>query len=419
MKKWILVLLSSFCLLGSGTGIVNAANNPRITINVNGDMITFDVEPINDHGTILVPLRFVVDKLGGKVVSWNNNELILSKDTTTITLRIGSNIVQKNQEQFTLATAPQLIGGRTLVPLRFLSDAFGASINYIDNNVSIDTPSDINLSPAIRGNSIGNLNNGGSNVGYEDWIYFSNHLDQGKLYKEKTDGTDQQKVSDDIYIGNLNIVNQKLYYISGNSLIKSSLDGANRELMEDFGIGGPRLMSVVGDWIYYTQGNSMFMPLYRMKTDGTSKQLLEKNEVSSIAVTDGKIYYTVYLTKLFVMDVDGSNKRKISDMGSILDLDVNADSLFLNYNGKLYRMGTDGTSLTKISDHDARDINIHGDWLYYSNYSEYSKKLYRINLVDHSTQKLGDDKTFYLNIVDNKIIYSSPYERITKLIPMD
>lgn len=59
----------------------------------------------------------------------------------------------------------------------------------------------------------------------------------------------------------------------------------------------------------------MFKPLYRMKTDGTSNELLEPYAVSSIAVTGGKIYYTVDARKLFVMDTDGSNKMKLLDGG--------------------------------------------------------------------------------------------------------
>ncbi|OAB37046.1 hypothetical protein PMSD_09585 [Paenibacillus macquariensis subsp. defensor] len=419
MKKWIMVLLSSFYLLGSGTSIINATNNQLITVDVNEHQIAFDVKPMNDHGTILVPLRFVVDELGGTITSWNNNKLILSKGSTKITLIIGSKIVQKNQEQFTLTTAPILKDGRTLVPLRFLSEAFGASLNYSNYNVSIVTHESPIQSPAIRGNSIGNLNNGGWYAGYEDWIFFNNPLDQGSIYKEKLDGNDKQKVNDDVFVTNLNIINGKLYYVSGNTIYKSDINGTNRAIVMELGLGGPRLLSVVGDWIYYTKGTSMFMPLYRMKTDGTSNQLLEKNEVSSIAVLDGKIYYTIYFNKLFVMDIDGSNKKKILEGPISTAVDIKDNTIYFNYDKKLYSLDTNGTSLTKISDHEARDINVHGDWLYYTNYSEYSKKLYRINLIDHTTQKLGDEKTFYLHIVDNKIFYTNAFERKTIEVAID
>jgi len=219
----MLVLLSSIYLLGSATIIVNAAESPPITVTVYDHLITFGVKPIHDHGTVLVPLRFVADELGGTINSLNNNDLILSKDTIKITLNIGSKIVKKNKEQFTLTKAPILVDVRTLVPLRFLSEAFGASINYSNNNVSISTTNSEppNNYPVIRGNSIGNLNNGGWYASYEDWIYFNNPHDQGSIYKEKLDGTVQQKVNEDVFVTSLNIVNGKLYYVSGNTIYKS------------------------------------------------------------------------------------------------------------------------------------------------------------------------------------------------------
>lgn len=407
MRKWAFVLPLSFCLLSSGTSYANSADNQSTIVIVNDHVMNFDVKPIIDQGMVFVPIRSIVDGLGGKITFWKNNEISLSKGAITVTLNIGSTIVKKNQEQFSLKAAPKLIKGRTLVPLRFLSEALGASVNYESHRVSIRTTDDSEQSHAASGNSIGNLNNSGWYATDKEWIYFNNQRDNGKLYKEKIDGSYSQKVSDEKYVGYINIVNQKLYYTSDNKLYKSDLEGSNQMLLKDFGIG-LNLVSVVGDWIYYTEGSSMFKPLYRMKVDGTSKVLLEKYGVSSLAVSGGKIFYTIDGRKLFVMDADGSNKKKLVDGSYIAWVDVKERSLFFNLNEQLYSMGTDGTSLTKISDHDARNINVQGDWLYYSNYSEYSKKLYRINLVDHTTQKLSDEKTFYLHIISNKIFFYNP-----------
>ncbi|WP_169082284.1 DUF5050 domain-containing protein [Paenibacillus sp. PL91] len=343
MRKWAFVLPLSFCLLSSGTSYANSADNQSTIVIVNDHVMNFDVKPIIDQGMVFVPIRSIVDELGGKITFWKNNEISLSKGAITVTLSIGSTIVKKNQEHFSLKAAPKLIKGRTLVPLRFLSEALGASVNYESHRVSIRTTDDSEQSHAASGNSIGNLNNSGWYATDKEWIYFNNQRDNGKLYKEKIDGSYNQKVSDEKYVGYINIVNQKLYY-----------------------------------------------------------------GVSSLAVSGGKIFYTIDGRKLFVMDADGSNKKKLVDGSYIAWVDVKERSLFFNLNEQLYSMGTDGTSLTKISDHNARNINVQGDWLYYSNYSEYSKKLFRINLVDHTTQKLNDEKTFYLHIISNKIFFYNP-----------
>ncbi|AIQ13403.1 DUF5050 domain-containing protein [Paenibacillus durus] len=417
MKKWAFILPLSFCLLSTGTSFASSSDSQSIIVTVNEKVINFDVQPINDQGTVFVPIRFIVDELGGNITSWKDNEISLKKGITTVTLGIGSTTVYKNQQQFSLTAAPKLINGRTLVPLRFLSEALGASVNYENNRISISTD-DTKQSLAVRGNSIGNLNNGGWYATDNEWIYFNNQLDSGKLYKEKMDGSESQKISDDQYVGYLNIVNEGLYYTSDNKLFKSDLDGSNRMLLKDFGIG-LNFVTVVGDWIYYTEGSSMFKPLYRMKTDGTSKVLLEKYGVSSIAVSGGQIFYTIDARKLFVMNTDGSKKKKLLEGSYITWVDVKDQSLLFNYDKQLYTMRIDGTSLTKISEHNAQNINVQGDWLYYSNYSEYSKKLYRINLIDKTTQKLSDNKTFYLHILGNKIFFLNANVRSVEEIIVD
>ncbi|WP_274652753.1 DUF5050 domain-containing protein [Paenibacillus humicola] len=405
MKKWTVFFPLSIALFSSGTSFANPSH-PPIRVEVNDHTANFNAEPVNFQGTVYVPVRSIVNELGGQIVSWKNNVVTLMKDSVTISFRIGSTTVYKNQEPFALNAVPKLMNGTTFVPVRFFSEALGASVNYTDRRISIQTGKPAHT-VSVSGNTIGNLNNGGWYASDQEWIYFGNYDDSGKLYKEKPDGSERQKISDDENVGDLNVVNQKLYYVSGSKLYKCDLDGSNRVLLKNFGMG-PNLMAVAGDWIYYTEGTYMFKPLYRMKVDGTSKQLLEKYAVSSISIADGKIFYTIDGRKLFVMDTDGSHKKKLLEGNYIGWVDVKDRSLFLNYNQKLYSIGTDGTQLTKISDIDSRNINVQGEWLYYSNYSTYGKPLYRIHLNDHTNQKLSDDKTFYLHVLGSKIFFYNP-----------
>lgn len=81
------------------------------------------------------------------------------------------------------------------------------------------------------------------------------------------------------------------------------------------------------------------------------------------------------------------------------------DIMYFNFKENLYTMNLDGTGLTLISGLNGKEMNLSGNYLYFSNYSEYSKKLYRLNLTDYTSEKLGDDKTLYIHIVDNKLYY--------------
>ncbi|SFS57763.1 DUF5050 domain-containing protein [Paenibacillus sp. BC26] len=417
MKKWLIGMLVCTCLVGTGTGFAQTSEAQAaaaITVTVNDRSIDFDTEPMNDHGTVFVPLRFVADELGGQITSWSNKEVTVTKGTATIRMKIGSKTILINEEQLELQAAPRLIDGRTLVPLRVLSEVFGATVHYVNHQVLIHTA----VAEPIHGNSIGNLNNGGWYASDEEWIYYNNQDDSGRLYKEKYDSSENQLVSDDKYVGALNLVGQELYYTSDNKLFSIGIDGENRTLVHDFGLGA-NLVSIAGDWIYYTQGTYMYKPLYRMKLDGTSGELLENHQVSSIAVMNGKIYYTIEAQKLFVMDSDGRNKKKLLTGNYITWVEVQGQSLYFNFKGKLYTMGTDGTALTKLSDLDARNLNRQGDRLYFSNYSEYSKKLYRMNLSDRTTQKLSDDKVYYIHILDKKLFFYNPDIRVVEEIGIE
>ncbi|TYP74481.1 DUF5050 domain-containing protein [Paenibacillus methanolicus] len=258
------------------------------------------------------------------------------------------------------------------------------------------------------GNTSGNLNNNGHYAFYKETIYYNNPADEGKLYKQKSDGSERRKISDDGYVEYINVVDDNIFYFSDHQLIRTKLDGTERVVLRDFGVGGLNVMSVVGEWIYYTEGHEMFGALYRMRTDGTSIKKLESNPVSRLVVDKERVYYVIHTHKLFVLDANVEGKKKLLDGGSIASLILKGTSLFFNYNGQLYTMGTDGQSLTELSDRDARNLNIDGEWLYYSDHSEYSKKLYRIHLRDRTVQKLNDQKTFNIHLAANRIFYYSP-----------
>lgn len=407
MRKWFVIAPLLLSLTGAGTGFAAPAVQPGVTVTVNGKLVNFDVQPVNDQGTVYVPLRFVADELGGMIVPGNNKAILISKGTLTLSITAGSTAAYKNQQPFTLAAAPRLVNGRMLVPLRVLSEVFDATVTYANGQVAITQEESVQpAGPGITGNSVGNLNNWGLYAADNEWIYFNNPQDSGRLYKQKKDGAELQKLSDDEYAAYINLVDGKLYYTGDNNkLFSMNTDGSDRTMLRDFAVG-KNLVSVADDWIYFTQGNSsMNKPLYRMKTDGSSRTVLEQYGVSSLAVYGGKIYYTIDFGKLFVMDLNGSHKKKLLDGGYITNIVMKDDIMYFNFKENLYTMNLDGTGLTQISGLNGKEINLSGNYLYFSNYSEYSKKLYRLNLTDYTSEKLGDDKTLYIQIVDNKLYY--------------
>lgn len=114
-----------------------------IIVKIDGQQIAFDVPPrlINDR--TMVPLRAIFEALGASV-NWNNDtETVTStKDQTTIQLTINSPTMYVNGSAVTLDSPACLVDDRTLVPVRAISEAFGTTVNWIENEntVVIITP---------------------------------------------------------------------------------------------------------------------------------------------------------------------------------------------------------------------------------------------------------------------------------------
>lgn len=97
------------------------------------------VQTINGSGRTLVPFRAVGEALGAKVLwSQENRQAILRKGTTTIVLTLGSNKAMVNGVEEPLpdgvpACALAQRGnhdGRTMVPLRFVAEQLGATVDW-------------------------------------------------------------------------------------------------------------------------------------------------------------------------------------------------------------------------------------------------------------------------------------------------
>jgi hypothetical protein len=102
-----------------------------ITVLVNGAAVIFDQPPVVQSGRTLVPLRAIFEALGANVAWEQSTQTVTAtRGNTTVTLSIGSNILNRNGEQVTLDVPAQIVGGRTLVPARAVAESFGAAVGW-------------------------------------------------------------------------------------------------------------------------------------------------------------------------------------------------------------------------------------------------------------------------------------------------
>ena len=118
-------------LLISTLSLPARAQNPAsIAVTVNGNPVDFGgAAPTQVGGRTLVPLRAIFEALGAQV-EFASGTIRARRGDTNLQLALGSNQAIVNGAARTLEVPAQAVFGRTLVPLRFVGEAFGASVNF-------------------------------------------------------------------------------------------------------------------------------------------------------------------------------------------------------------------------------------------------------------------------------------------------
>jgi len=118
-----------------------AASDIRLLID--GTHIIADVPPRIVEGRTLVPIRVVSEALGAKV-DWDGATRIVTVERggTSLSLRIGEPTALVNGKSVPLDVPPSIIDSRTMVPIRFVATALGAEVSWDDKTrtVRVDSP---------------------------------------------------------------------------------------------------------------------------------------------------------------------------------------------------------------------------------------------------------------------------------------
>jgi len=102
-----------------------------ITVTLNGEQLHFDVPPVLENGRVLVPLRVIFESLGA-TVDWDGatSTVTATQGSNTVKLTIGKSTAYKNGATVELDVPAKVVKGRTLVPVRFISEAMGANVRW-------------------------------------------------------------------------------------------------------------------------------------------------------------------------------------------------------------------------------------------------------------------------------------------------
>lgn len=127
MKKRLAVGLTTAALLATCTGAAFAA--PSVTVN--GQALNMDQPPVIVESRTMVPMRAIFEALGCDV-TWEaeSQTVFAQKDLDYITLTIGDKLMYNDGNALQLDVPAQIINGRTMVPLRAVSEALDAKVNW-------------------------------------------------------------------------------------------------------------------------------------------------------------------------------------------------------------------------------------------------------------------------------------------------
>ena len=272
-------------------------------------------------------------------------------------------------------------------------------------NSSLQKPT-VGVSIEKRGNTIGNVVNGGLVAMQDDWVYYKNVLENNRICKMRTNGENKLRLNCACY-GDINVLNDWVYYSNGSGLLKVKTDGTNVQIIDD-DVG--RYLNIVDDWIYYSNLNDSDK-LYRIRINGADKEKLNNHGSEYVNVVGSWVYYNMNKSGgngFCKIGINGNNEQLLNNISSEYINIINESIYFLNKHGHLLIMNEDGTGIQKISDNNMGSINIEGDWVYYQNKDDYGK-LYRIKTDGTCKQKLNNNYSHSIHIIGEWIYYFDDY----------
>ena len=114
-----------------------------VSVYLNDSQLYFDVQPQIINGRTMVPMRKIFESLGA-VVTWDDASQTATgkKGDTIVNISINSKTLFKNGVPKTLDVAPALIDARTLVPVRAIAESFDCNVEWIAETQTVKITTD-------------------------------------------------------------------------------------------------------------------------------------------------------------------------------------------------------------------------------------------------------------------------------------
>lgn len=120
----------------------NAHASLSVIVSVDGRPLAMDAPPVIINGRTLVPLRAIFEALGA-TVTWDagTNKVTGTRGATFIVLHLDSTTAYIDDVAIAMDIAPRAMRGRTFVPARFVAESLGATVRWNEGSRTIEITS--------------------------------------------------------------------------------------------------------------------------------------------------------------------------------------------------------------------------------------------------------------------------------------
>ncbi|MEM3385722.1 MAG: copper amine oxidase N-terminal domain-containing protein [Nitrososphaeria archaeon] len=108
------------------------------TAKIDGNLVYLETPAFIENGYTYVPIRFIGECFGANVsFKPELRAVIITYGSHQITLIVGSINAILDEKTYKLQAPPKIVEGRTFVPIRFISEAFGAKVEWEEKTKTI------------------------------------------------------------------------------------------------------------------------------------------------------------------------------------------------------------------------------------------------------------------------------------------
>jgi hypothetical protein len=127
-------------------------SDASVNVKIDGALQTFEQPPVIMNEKTMVPMRKIFEALGA-TIKWDGStqSVTATKGSTSILLQIDSAVAKIDNKYVQLEQAPAIINGSSMVPVRFVSEALKAKVEWNNDTrtISISTSTSVALSDNI------------------------------------------------------------------------------------------------------------------------------------------------------------------------------------------------------------------------------------------------------------------------------